>query len=80
MIIVLNSLGLRGVSDVTLEYRGNCIKISQGVLPIGTAVTLEYFDSQIELSLRNTCAQTPHHLTTHTERSVSVFHLHRYSY
>ena len=41
MIIVLNSLDLRGVSDVSLEYRGNCIKISQGVLPTGTAVTLQ---------------------------------------
>ena len=41
MIIVLNSLGLRGVSDVSLEYRGNCIKISQGVLPTGTVVTLQ---------------------------------------
>ena len=41
MIIVLKSLGLRGVSDVSLEYRGNCIKISQGVLPTGTVVTLQ---------------------------------------
>jgi hypothetical protein len=41
MIIVLNSLDLRGVSDVSLEYRGNCIKISQGVLPTGTAVTFQ---------------------------------------
>lgn len=40
MIIVLNSLGLRGVSDVSLEYRSNCIKISQGVLLTGTVVTL----------------------------------------
>ena len=41
MIIVLNSLGLRGVSDVNLGYRGNCIKISQGVLPTGTVVSLQ---------------------------------------
>ena len=41
MIIVLNSLGLRGVSDVSLNYRGNCIKISWGVLPTGTPVTLQ---------------------------------------
>jgi len=41
MIIVLNSLGLRGVSGVSLEYRGNCIKISQGVLPTDTVVTLQ---------------------------------------
>ena len=41
MIIVLNAPSLRGVSGVSLEYRGNCIKISQGVLPTGTAVTLQ---------------------------------------
>jgi hypothetical protein len=38
MIIVLNAPSLRGVSDVSLEYCGNCIKISQGVLPTGTVV------------------------------------------
>ena len=39
MIIVLNAPSLRGVSDVNLEYRGNCIKISQGMLLTGTVVT-----------------------------------------
>ena len=33
MIIVLYAPNLRGVADVNLEYCGNCIKISQGVLP-----------------------------------------------
>jgi len=38
---VVNAPSLKGVSDVSLEYRGNCIKISQGVLPTGTVVTLQ---------------------------------------
>ena len=39
MIIVFDSPSLRGVSEFSLKYRGNCIKISQGMLLTGTVVT-----------------------------------------
>jgi len=39
MIIVFDSPNLRGVSEFSLKYRGNCIKISQGMLLTGTVVT-----------------------------------------
>ena len=39
MIIVFDSPSLRGVSEFSLKYRGNCVKISQGMLLTGTVVT-----------------------------------------